>query len=215
MKVLYNESDNGKAFFLFNIVVSGILTYSINEFILTDNHFYNHYSNQISFETIEEMIRIRHKWSWLSYVLLPIIYAIKILFISLSIYCGLFFSIDKKIQLKEILTLVVKADLVFLIPSMIKIIWFSFSEYDLADFQKFYPLSLLNIIDESTVEQWLIYPLQTLNLFEITFWILLAYQLKRIYSYNFSQAFGLVVSSYGSSLLIWIIFMVFLTVNNS
>ena len=217
MKAIYQESNNrGIIFFVFNIMISLIIAYAVNEFFLTDNLIFHFYSEQSSFETIEKMLEMRHEWSWLSYIFLIILYSLKILIIGLCLHAGLFFcSMEKKIQFRDLLTIVIKADLVFLIPSIIKILYFSFFEYTFSDFQSFYPLSLLSVLDKSTIEPWLIYPLQTLNLFEIIFLFILTFLLKKNVEIDFWKSMKLVSLSYGTGLIVWLVFIIFLNINNS
>jgi hypothetical protein len=118
--------------------------------------------------------------------------------------------------LKNIGSSVVLADSVFLIPSFIKVVWFSFQpDYTLEDLQYFMPGSLLNLFNPKEIEPWLVYPLQSINIWEVAFWFALAYELKEYFEDNFASSFGTVMASYGSGLVIWIVFVVFLTLNFS
>jgi hypothetical protein len=113
--------------------------------------------------------------------------------------------------------IVIKADLIFFVPMLLKTFWFSFiiTDFSLTDFQFFTPLSLLSIFDVSLIDKWLIYPLQTFNVFEVIFWFLLGYQLKSVLRKNFSESFKLIITSYGSGLIIWVVFVVFFVVTVS
>ncbi len=55
--------------------------------------------------------------------------------------------------------------------------------------------------------------LQLVNLFEIAYWLLLADLLKKIINRPFWKSFEFVLSTYGVGLLIWTVFVVFLTLN--
>jgi hypothetical protein len=103
-----------------------------------------------------------------------------------------------------------------LIPGVVKIFWFSFQrDYTLEDLQYFMPGSLLNLFNPKEIEPWLVYPLQSINVLEVAFWFALAYELKEFFNEDFGKAFGTVMASYGSGLVIWIVFVVFLTLNFS
>ena len=63
----------------------------------------------------------------------------------------------------------------FLIPEVLKILWFMFVETDPAytDIGRFYPLSLIQFADYDTMDRRWAYPLRALNAFEIVYWVLL------------------------------------------
>lgn len=80
----------------------------------------------------------------------------------------------------------------------------------------FYPLSALNLFDYEQVEPWLLYPLQVLNVFELLYWFALAYGITRVLpEYDLGRAMGLVLSSYGVGLLVWVATVMFLTLTYS
>uniref|UniRef100_UPI004047898B hypothetical protein n=1 Tax=Flavobacterium sp. TaxID=239 RepID=UPI004047898B len=91
----------------------------------------------------------------------------------------------------------------------------------LNEIQYFYPLSALNIVGYQSVESWFIYPLQVLNLFELAYWLLLSYFVGKL---AFTEkdngkpmdlGFKIVASSYGSVLLLWVVVVMFFTLNYS
>ena len=160
------------------------------------------------------MLSQQKKWEWLGYALLPIIYLIKIGLITLCVYTGFFLALPQKVKFRDIMPAVVKADMLFLIPAFIKITWFTFNvDYTLQDLQYFMPGALLNFFDPSLVESWLLYPLQAFNIYEVAFWFILAYQLKEFFEEDFRASFKTVALSYGSSFVVWVVFVMFLSIN--
>ena len=111
----------------------------------------------------------------------------------------------------------------FLGVGVLKIIWFYFfqTSYTLEDLQYFYPLSALNIVGYQGLESWFIYPLQVLNLFELAYWLLLAYFIGKLAFTEKDKGkpmdlgFKIVASSYGSALLLWVVVVMFFTLNYS
>lgn len=114
------------------------------------------------------------------------------------IYIGLFFS-NRDLKFKTIWDMTLKAEFVFLLLPLFKIIWFYFfqTSYTLEDVQYFYPLSALNIIGYENLEPWYIYPLQTLNLFELGYWLYLGYLIGKEIETDMDKGFKIVASSYG------------------
>lgn len=81
--------------------------------------------------------------------------------------------------------------------------------------QYFYPLSALNIIGYEGLQSWFIYPFQLINLFELAYWVILAYLIGKEFNENTDKGLSIVASSYGVSLLIWVVGMMFFTLNMS
>lgn len=212
--------------FILLVFILSILTYLSNNVIFNNNLMYDSYINNLSLEQIQEIINLKNKWEWLSYAIIPLILLIKISLIASVIYIGAFFYSKVKVTFRQLFNEIVKAEYVFLGVGVLKIIWFYFfqTNYTLEDLQYFYPLSALNIVGYKGIDAWFIYPLQTLNLFELAYWFLLSYYIGKITSptgkienNKYPVDFGLkiVASSYGSALLLWVVVVMFFTLNYS
>lgn len=81
------------------------------------------------------------------------------------------------------------------------------------DIQQFYPLSYINFLDIENIEPWLIYPLQTINLFEIAYFFVLVYGVHKLLKNNYWKSFEITAASYGTGLVIWLGLVMFLTLN--
>ncbi|WP_300977543.1 hypothetical protein, partial [Flavobacterium sp.] len=149
----------------------------------------------------------QEKWQWLVYLIVPIGLLCKITFISSIVYIGAFLFIKKQITFKKLFNIVITAEFVFLLVPVFKIIWFYFfqTNYTLEDIQNFYPLSALNLVGYNGLEPWLIYPFQVLNLFELAYWLLLAYYIGKASETTMDHGLKIVASSYGSALLLWVV----------
>lgn len=157
------------------------------------------------------------KWEWLTYILIVLMLFIKGTMISSILYIGAFFLSTTKVTFRQLFDAVINAEFIFLIVGIIKIIWFYFFQttYNLEDIQYFYPLSALNFIDHKELEPWLIYPLQTLNVFELVYIIVLSYQLGTLTKTNADTGLKIVASSYIPALLLWVTIVMFFTLNFS
>ncbi|MEM6737497.1 MAG: hypothetical protein AAF620_15660 [Bacteroidota bacterium] len=165
-------------------------------------------------DQIRQILDFRRNWRWLNYLIVPIIYIIKFTLITLWILSATILF-GYKNTFKEIFRVVIIAEFVWLIPSFITLIWFGFidTDYNLLDVQYFKPLSLLNFFDASQVENWLIFPLQSLNLFEIAYMFVLAIGIKKILKKDYREALNFTIPVYGSALVTWIVFITFLNIN--
>lgn len=175
-----------------------------------------HFEQRVSNDVLYHILDWRQKWNWLTYALLPLISIIQFSLISLCLYVGVYL-LDYPISLSRIFKVVLISEFVFLIPALIKLIWFGLilTNYSLTDLQFYSPLSILQIYDPTYVQSWLIYPLSTLNVFELAYWIVLSVLLGKELSQNFDRMFGLVSSTYGIGLFLWVVMVTFITVSLS
>ncbi len=187
-----------------------------NYFLDTEQLLYNSLVEQLTQEQIEDMLVNKQKWKSIGYVIVPIILLIKFSTIAAILDIGCFFF-SKEIKYKKLFNIVVKAEFVFLLVIVFKTAWFYFfqTDYNLEDLQYFYPLSALNIIGYVDLQPWFIYPLQVFNLFELAYWVILAYFIGKELNENTDKGFSIVASSYGVSLLIWVVSVMFFTLNMS
>lgn len=136
---------------------------------------------------------------------------IKICVVALIIYTALYLA-DHPIKINQAIMVVISAEFTFLTPAVIKIFWFKY-EYPhgtLSDWHKVYILSALSLFDGVSADWY--YPLQTINVFEVAYWFVLAYGIQRITTLNFDQALKIIVLSYLPALVIWMAVIVFCTV---
>jgi len=149
-------------------------------------------------------------------LLLPLLLIIKVSIIALILDVGCFFF-DKEIMYKKLFNIVTKAEFVFLGIIILKTIWFYVfqQDYTLEDLQYFYPLSALNIVGYEGLETWFIYPFQVINLFEFAYWFILAFLISKELKTTTSKGFSIVASSYGVALVIWVVVVMFFTLNMS
>ena len=198
------------------ILSFSLLIFISENILLTEDHYYEFYGNQLSLERIESMIKLREKWSWMAYPLLPIIYLLKFSILSTWILIGVIFF-GYRASFKQIFQMVIVSEFVFLIPSFIKVIWFGLidMDYTLTDLSYFTPLSLANFFDLPSIDPWWVYPLQSINVFEGIYVVVLAVGIKQVLKRNYRESLKFTLPVYGSGLLTWIIFITFLTLNFS
>jgi hypothetical protein len=192
-----------------------VLTEVTNSILDFKGLLYNSLSDQLTHQQIANFFEMQDKWHWLSYIFVPVFLAIKASIIASVLYIGVFFFSKKQLSFKELFGHVVTAEFLFLLVPIFKMGWFCFFEtqYKLQDIQYFFPLSALNIVGYQGLEAWFIYPFQTLNLFELAYWLILAYQIGKATETNMDKGLKIVACSYGSALLLWVVVIMFFTLN--
>ena len=196
------------------VLLTSLSIYMSQTFLVTDQLIEDHLITQLSIERIEQLLDFRDQWAWVNYAILPIIYLLKFTFITLWLLCGIILF-GYKTSFKKIFQVVLVAEFVWIIPSILTIIWFGLidTDYTLLDVQYFQPLSLLNLFDPENVESWLIFPLKSLNIFEVIYMLVLAIGIKKVIQKDYNTSLTFVVPVYGLGLVTWIVFITFLSIN--
>ena len=110
---------------------------------------------------------------------------------------------------------------VYVISGLTKLIFFIFFKQvsSLFDLQ-YTPFSILNLLDKSIISPLFEYPLSLLNLFELSYFLVLAWLLlevmkrdNREISFGYGRSLKLITVSYGGGLLLWVVFVMFITIN--
>lgn len=214
----------GTKAYLFLLIVGVLSSVSFlsNYLLVSENLYFNSLAEQLTYEQIEGIIQKIKEWKWVGYAIIPLLVLLKLTLVASCLSIGMFF-VDNQFRFSQLFDVALKAEFIFLMPPLLKILWFLFvqTDYSLQDLQYFYPLSALNLFDYKTLDPWLVYPLQLLNVFEIMYWVVLARGISQLVEadhptvqpIHFNQSFGLVASSYGLGLLLWVALMMFISVS--
>ncbi|WP_460484774.1 hypothetical protein [Capnocytophaga sp. HP1101] len=173
-------------------------------------------SEQLSTEQINEVLSFKDKWQWVGYVSVPVLLLIKISVTALLIDIGYVFY-NEKLPYKQLFRMALLGEGIFLFVPIVKLCWFAFFQpnFTLEDVQYFYPLSALNITGYKGIAVWFLYPLQVLNLFELVYWLFMAQQLNKAIGSTTGKGLNIVAGGYGVGLLLWVVCVMFFTLNIS
>lgn len=205
-----------KIIFYFILLSILLISFSYLHFYLLD--YKELQLNQLSDKlTVNQFNTIKIKSSYFEYfnlVSIPLSLLIKLLSLSFILFVvSLLLGIKLKFQ--EILNVNIKAEFVFLLPILYEIGYFKFiaSSYTITDINNFSSLSVLNAIGYKNVDAWFIYPLQTLNLFELGYCFLLVYFFIKITKISRSESIKIVAFGYIPAMILWITIVMFFTLN--
>ncbi len=195
------------------------LTVFLSKYLLnTEELLYNFYSEQLAQEQIEKLLENQQKWEWLAYAILPLLVLIRSSLVALCLSIGVFFyDMEHKIAFKRFFRVALIGEFVLVLVGYFKFGYFYFikTEFTLQDLQQYYPLSYINFLDLEKIQPWLVYPLQTINLFEIAYFFVLVYGMYKLLQNKFWKSFEITAVSYGTGLVIWLGLVMFLTLNMS
>lgn len=205
-----------KYLFILLVIVTILLGYVSKLLLNTDELVIDSLAQQMTKEQLESTLIFKEKLQWIGYLFIPILLLLKVSLIAAVLDLGMFFF-EKEVRYKKLFNIVTKAEFVFILVGGLKIYWFYYfkQDYTLEDLQYFYPLSALNIVGYEGLQKWFIYPFQVLNLFELAYWFVLAYLLGKELKISSKKGLAIVASSYGVALLIWVVGLMFFTLNIS
>ena len=209
--------------FLFYIALISIyiLLIILNRiYIQTDSKMFDFLAKDYPSSVVQNYMDSQKKWWWVSYAVTPVLIGIKVLLVA---FCLNFVKIISEkledVQFRDILTVVLIAEFVFIIAGFYK--FFNFylidTDYTLETLQTYYPLSLINYKEAISTEKWLAYPLQLANVFELMYWGVLAWGIWQLADkkISYQRSLGYVALTYGVGLLFWVGVVCFLILSVS
>lgn len=189
------------------VVLLNALVLFLSQMILLDEIvFFNTYSEQMTYDRSMELYHSVRSYSWVGYLIIPGALFLKFSIISILLFTGLFFSdFNKDISLGKIFRVVTLAEIAFITASLLKFFWFIIfaGNYTIDDISFFYPLSLANLFTRQEVAPWWIYPLQTVNLFQVFYVVLLSVGLTKVSTIKRERADTIILCTYIPAIVIW------------
>ena len=145
----------------------------------------------------------------LQFFSIPLVYLWKFTVIAFVIWIGCFLF-GYRVSYTQCWSIVLTAEFVFLIPEVLKILWFMTVETDptIHDIRAFYPFSLMHFFDYYSLDKRWAYPLRALNLFEVVYWFVLVYGVHYFAKKDRKVAGWIVVCSYVLIFFLWLWFYV-------
>lgn len=183
-------------------------------FILTDDLMYNSLLSVMPEDYIEKVISLQHKWAWVGYIISPIILLIKFIFICAFITTGAIFC-GYDIGFRKIFKVVLLSECLFILVGIGNTLMLLFSNVNsIEEVQRLNLTSICSVgfLIKDSAPSWLISPMNTLNLFELLYFMLLVVGVRIAAEERASKSSLWVITSYGSYLFIWIIVLTYLSV---
>ena len=197
-----------------------ILTFVDKTFIVSESKIFDYLANKYPSSVVQNYMESQKKWWWVSYAMIIVLIVTKVLLVA---FCLNFVKIISEkledVKFRDILTVVLIAEFVFIIAGFYK--FFNFylidTDYTLETLQTYYPLSLINYKEAISTEKWLAYPLQLANVFELMYWGVLAWGIWQLADkkISYQRSLGYVALTYGVGLLFWVGVVCFLILSVS
>jgi hypothetical protein len=145
--------------------------------------------------------------SAVKFLSIPFVYLWKFTVIAFVIWVGCF-MFGYRVTYTQCWGVVITAEYIFLVPEILKILWFMTVETDPTynDISAFYPLSLIHFVDFEALNKRWAYPLRALNVFEIVYWVLLVEGIHHYARKDKKYVWIIVACSYILIFFLWLIF---------
>jgi hypothetical protein len=145
----------------------------------------------------------------LKFVSIPLVYAWKFTVIAFVIWIGCF-MFGYRVTYRQCWGVVIAAEFIFLVPEVLKIMWFMVVETNPAyhEIGKFYPLSLTHFVDFDNIDRRYGYPIRALNLFEVMYWFLLVNGIHFYARKDKKYVWLIVACSYILIFALWLLFYI-------
>jgi hypothetical protein len=204
----YLAKHNNLQLFLLILGVYCLMLLYLNMYVLNDGLYYNSYSHILSNARIEEMLTTQKKMDYFQYIYFFIYFLVKLLFTTFCLFVYGYFS-EQFINWKTLFGIALVAELVFVIEMVIRVVYFSIHApqtfSDLANFNFFSVAYFIN----SAKFPYLAYVVQTINLFEILYVLVIAKLLRPVTGNKTARNIGFVLKSYGLGMIFWVALVTF------
>lgn len=182
------------------------ITFVAQELVFTEQLYYNTYGERLAGDRIREMIAIRERYAWVGYVLTPLFVALRVAYAALCLSVGAILAEYREMSFRRLFKAALLCEGVFVLRSTTNTVWNAAvaAPDTLREVGTTLPTSAAALFDPSRLPGWALYPLQTLNLYEVLYVVALSGALAWTFGRNWGRTSVLTVASYGVGLLLWI-----------
>ena len=145
----------------------------------------------------------------IQYLSVPIFLGWKFTWTTLCLWIGSF-MFGYRLHFNQLWKLVLLLEVVFFIPEIFKILYYTlfYSDPSYHDYVAFYPFSMINLVDYTTINPKFHYPLKSLNIFELLYWPVLMFGIYFLSGKKWKISVYIVLSTYVLFFFIWLGFYI-------
>lgn len=198
--------DSSASLFLLYVSMMLVITFLQQEFVLTPE-LQN--IDLVGEEARAELMEKWQRWRWVSFLVAPLLLALRLSLVSSCLFIGgFFFAGMSSHKFKDWWGVAMKAQAVMLAYSVVLcIVNLAFGANKAIDVTMY---SSLLFLGGENIEQWIKLPLSAVNVFEVLYWTVMALLVGKLSNARFGKSFEFVMSSYGVGYLFYIVLLMFL-----
>ncbi len=203
------------AWLVFGVIcfVAVFFNWYLQKQVLTDQVYTYSLGDQVNPDKLTAFLQGQHRMELLSYLLIPVVLLTKMVLVSLCLFTGLLLT-SQKVSFSILFRIVLFAETAFVASTLLRLLLLAFfhNVESLGQYMAFAPLSLFNFFHAASVPNWLVYPLQTLDVFQALYIYLLARGLSVYLRRSLVQSVEQVLGSYGVGLFTAMILFAFISI---
>ena len=201
----YLKLKNGH-FLVLLISITWIIVYFQQEYLIIDQ--------LKNFDVLgqhkEKVLEAFQKYRWLSFIFTPLLILLRIFYSSITLFLGDILAVNnQKHRFGTYFNVSIKADVIFLLSSLVLLLLIIYEGVDQAEVVFSY-LSLQGLFNAQVIEPWLFVSLSSINIFEVIYWLFLAFLYMVTTSSSYVKSLKFVASTYGVGFLLYVILMSFI-----
>lgn len=170
--------------------------------------FQQSFSSQLDQEQITHYFIQSRSVIFYDYPFLILFLSVKYMVIAFVLLMGTDY-LGYKVKFYDMVTVVLVAELVFIAPALIRLRHFLNSgPFSINDLKNYSGISLDAFFYDGHAGVWQ-YPLQAINIWEVGYWYLLAYGIKRLLGISLEKSMNIIMCSYIPALCFWLVVVAF------
>ncbi len=209
-----NESKTWLFFLVTYAIYTIALIIEIN-YIFTDQFYADAFvGTDATQKDITNFINNDRSQDWINFIIVIPIIILPALATTIPLYINSVID-ELKLKLKGIFQISLKAQTVFAISYLIGVVlkWQGVIKFTYGNVNdRFAYQSLLVFVDNNDFPTWLYYPLQTANITELSYILILAWLYSKLGKLKYINSLAKVLLYYGIGLIFWIVFVVFISI---
>lgn len=196
--------------FLGLVAIQLLITFYSFSYILTDDLYRLIVDSQMSERQLDDYLEFVHKWQWVSYLIIPFVLLLRISFTWICLKVGSF--ITERFTEASFWIICIQAEIVFAIGAMAGLLYTEFFvNVESLEQLSINPFSLQIFVSDS-VPKWSSYFFNTINIFELSYILFLAYRIIEESKTKYLASLKFVASTYLPGLTLWVLMVSYLSV---
>ncbi|WP_218330651.1 hypothetical protein [Hydrotalea lipotrueae] len=188
-----------------------LLTFFYSQtFILTDDLYRLIAGSQMTDRQFDDYLEFVHKWQWVSYLFIPLALLLRISFTWVCLKAGSF--ITERFTKAAFWKICIQAEILFAVGAVAGLLYTEF----FVDVETLEQLSVnpfsLQVFFSDSVPKWSSYFFNTLNIFELSYILFLAYLITEESKMKFLPSLKFVASTYLPGITLWVLLVSYLSV---
>jgi len=166
-------------------------------FIYTEDLYCTTFEGQYTIEQIHYFFEANKLFRFIAVIIIPIVIIIRILYTSLCLFIGVVFN-ELQCSYKILFNISLKADFVNCLSTLSNFYYYAFTEdYNNINDLSTNFLSILKIVGRDNVSDWLVILINSVNIFEFGYILMLSVLINNQLKMKFIQSYLFVLFTYG------------------